>query len=137
MQKKFEAVLSENELLNLVQILPKTGVILLQGNLACGKTTLAKAIVKSRGFKDTVSSPTFSLMQNYGEIYHYDIYRVGFNAITQNGLFENIFEDGLHLIEWGDDNLIKALKKYEMNFYIVKITAQISENKRKYEVFYA
>ena len=109
MQKKFEAVLGENELLNLVQILPKTGIILLQGNLACGKTTLVKAIAKSRGFKDTVSSPTFSLMQNYGEIYHYDIYRVGFNAITQNGLFENIFEDGLHLIEWGDDNLIKAL----------------------------
>jgi len=134
MQKKFEAILGADELDELIEILPKNGIILLQGDLASGKTTLVKKIAQKHGFSD-VTSPTFSVMQNYGEIYHYDIYRDGFDGLRKNGLFETLFEDGLHLVEWADSDLIAALKKFEMEFYLVSITS--GEFKRKYEVFYA
>ncbi|RAZ48349.1 tRNA (adenosine(37)-N6)-threonylcarbamoyltransferase complex ATPase subunit type 1 TsaE [Campylobacter hyointestinalis] len=133
MQSVFE--LGLDELDAIVQKLPKTGVIVLRGDLASGKTTLAKAIVASFGIKADVTSPTFSIMQNYENIYHYDIYQNGFDGLKANGLFENLFEDGLHIVEWGDENLIRLLKKYGIDVCIVDITAK--ENKRIYEVSFA
>ena len=111
--------LLENELNELVRVLPKSGVVLLSGDLASGKTTLVKAIIKAYG-KD---------------IYHYDIYQIGFDGMAKNGLFENLFEEGLHLVEWGDENLEKALKKNGESYTLVKISP--SKNGRKYEVISA
>ncbi|RAZ60752.1 tRNA (adenosine(37)-N6)-threonylcarbamoyltransferase complex ATPase subunit type 1 TsaE [Campylobacter hyointestinalis] len=133
MQSVFE--LGLDELDAIVQKLPKTGVIVLRGDLASGKTTLTKAIVASFGIKADVTSPTFSIMQNYENIYHYDIYQNGFDGLKANGLFENLFEDGLHIVEWGDENLIRLLKKYGIDVCIVDIMAK--ENKRIYEVSFA
>lgn len=133
MQSVFE--LGLDELDAIVQKLPKTGVIVLRGDLASGKTTLTKAIVASFGIKADVNSPTFSIMQNYENIYHYDIYQNGFDGLKANGLFENLFENGLHIVEWGDENLIRLLKKYGIDVCIVDITAK--ENKRIYEVSFA
>ena len=128
--------LLENELDELVRVLPKSGVVLLSGDLASGKTTLVKAIIKAHGINESVTSPTFSLMQIYGkDIYHYDIYQIGFDGMAKNGLFENLFEEGLHLIEWADENLINLLKKYELDFCVVRITPHAQG--RKYEVSYA
>ncbi|CZE49459.1 tRNA (adenosine(37)-N6)-threonylcarbamoyltransferase complex ATPase subunit type 1 TsaE [Campylobacter geochelonis] len=135
MSKKFELILSEDELLNLVKILPKDGVIVLKGNLASGKTTLVKQIVKFHGISEVATSPTFSVMQNYGEIYHYDIYNSGFEGILKNGLYENFFEDGLHLVEWGDENLMKLLEKFGLDYCVVEI--ENLDKKRKYKVSYA
>ena len=135
MPKSFELVCGEDEISRLVQALPKSGIILLIGDLASGKTTLARAIVRAHGLDEHVSSPTFSIMQNYGQIYHYDIYNGGCEGILKNGLFENLFEEGLHLIEWADENLINLLKKYELDFCVVRITQHAQG--RKYEVSYA
>ena len=133
MSKNFEFILGENEISRVVEILPKSGIIILQGNLASGKTTLVREIVKKHGKNwKNVSSPTFSIMQNYGEIYHYDIYNAGINGILKNGLFENFFAPGLHLIEWGDENLMKYLQNFGLEFCIVQIS--VKGKKRKYEV---
>ncbi|MBR4140909.1 MAG: tRNA (adenosine(37)-N6)-threonylcarbamoyltransferase complex ATPase subunit type 1 TsaE [Campylobacter sp.] len=133
MSKKFEFVLSLNEISQIAEILPKKGIILLMGDLASGKTTLVKAIAKTHGIDPKiVNSPTFSIMQKYGQIYHYDIYNDGSSGLLKNGLFENFFEDGLHIVEWADENLIELLKKYLLDFCIVKI--EINGDKRKYEV---
>ena len=51
--------LLENELNELVRVLPKSGVVLLSGDLASGKTTLVKAIIKAHGIDESVTSPTF------------------------------------------------------------------------------
>ena len=123
-----------NELDKLVEILPLEGIIILQGDLAAGKTTLVKQIVKFRGINANVTSPTFSVMQSYDDkIFHYDIYQNGFEAILKNGLFENLLEDGLHLVEWGDEKMEKMLEKYGIKF--IKIRISQSKNGRKYEVY--
>ena len=140
MLKKCESfILGIDELINLVQKLPKNGIIILKGNLASGKTTLVKEIAKFHGFAGVVNSPTFSIMQNYKcqnlEIFHYDIYQNGVKSLTQNGLVENFFEDGLHLVEWGDENLEKYFQKFELNYCTIEI--KNLENKREYKVSYA
>ena len=57
------------------------GVVLLIGNLGAGKTTLVKGIAEGLGAagEDEVSSPTFTLIHEYGDpprIYHIDLYRL-------------------------------------------------------------
>ena len=87
MLKRFK--LGLNELDTLINELPNSGIIALRGNLASGKTTLSKAIINKNN-PAIVTSPTFSIMQDYGQIYHYDIYQGGFEAIKRNGLYENL-----------------------------------------------
>ncbi len=89
--------------------------------------------MKCHGLDDVVTSPTFSVMQNYGEIWHYDIYNAGYEGLVKNGLFENFFENGLHLVEWGDENLEKSFDKFELSYCIVEI--KNLGDKREYRVY--
>ena len=91
----------------LARELPPRGVVLLIGNLGAGKTTLAKGIVNGLGAAapDEVSSPTFTLIHEYGEgrVYHVDLYRLDEPREVATLGLEEIFErDGLVLIEWGE-----------------------------------
>ena len=60
--------------------LPKRAVVLLIGNLGAGKTTLAKGIISGLGAAEPedVTSPTFTLIHEYGDarVYHIDLYRL-------------------------------------------------------------
>jgi tRNA threonylcarbamoyladenosine biosynthesis protein TsaE len=86
--------------------LPRRGVVLLIGNLGAGKTTLAKGIAKGRGAAehDEVSSPTFTLIHEYGAgVYHIDLYRLDeAREVATLGLDELFDRDALVLIEWGE-----------------------------------
>ena len=88
--------------------LPRRGVVLLIGNLGAGKTTLAKGIVRGRraAEADEVSSPTFTLIHEYGEtgsVYHVDLYRLeDARDVSTLGLEELFERDALVLIEWGE-----------------------------------
>ena len=91
----------------LARELPPRGVVLLIGNLGAGKTTLAKGIVKGLGAAapDEVSSPTFTLIHEYGEgrVYHVDLYRLDEpREVATLGLEEIFDRDALVLIEWGE-----------------------------------
>ncbi|TKX32299.1 tRNA (adenosine(37)-N6)-threonylcarbamoyltransferase complex ATPase subunit type 1 TsaE [Campylobacter aviculae] len=131
-----EMILTQNELDKLLINLPRNGVVLLQGDLASGKTSLVQAWVKFLNLSDQVTSPTFSIMQKYQNenicVYHYDIYQQGLDGLLKNGLFDNLFEEGLHLVEWGDDGLKEKLLQFGILTTIVKIS--IEKNKRKYEI---
>ncbi|MDD2370260.1 MAG: tRNA (adenosine(37)-N6)-threonylcarbamoyltransferase complex ATPase subunit type 1 TsaE [Sulfuricurvum sp.] len=114
--------------------LPHGGVVVLQGDLASGKTTLTQAFARYLGMDDTVTSPTFSLQQRYGEkLYHYDLYNYGFDKFLSLGMMEELEREGYHLVEWGDDTLIDLLKRCGIDCLILKIT-KCDEQSRYYEV---
>jgi len=114
-----------------------SGVIILQGDLAAGKTTFVKEMVKFLGIKDEVTSPTFSLQQCYSnDIFHYDMYNHGLEHFIALGMLEELDKDGLHLVEWGDDELVNILSAAGISTAIVKIS-KTSNDTRQYEVNYA
>jgi tRNA threonylcarbamoyladenosine biosynthesis protein TsaE len=92
----------------LAALLPQNGVVLLIGELGAGKTTLTKGIVEGRGAAnpDDVSSPTFTLIHEYGNpvsVYHVDLYRLDTAEQARRSGIEELFDQpALVLIEWGD-----------------------------------
>jgi len=85
--------------------LPRRAVVLLIGNLGAGKTTLAKGIVSglSAAQPEEVSSPTFTLIHEYGRAYHIDLYRLDrAEEVATLGLDELFDRDAVVLIEWGE-----------------------------------
>jgi tRNA threonylcarbamoyladenosine biosynthesis protein TsaE len=108
--KSFET-LGEEETIELgrriAATLPKRAVVLLIGNLGAGKTTLAKGIVSGLGAADPadVTSPTFTLIHEYGEgrVYHIDLYRLDHaEQVATLGLDEIFDREAVVLIEWGE-----------------------------------
>ncbi|ADR33616.1 Uncharacterized protein family UPF0079, ATPase [Sulfuricurvum kujiense DSM 16994] len=117
--------------------LPNGGVVILQGDLASGKTTLTQAFARYLGMEDAVTSPTFSLQQRYGDkLYHYDLYNYGFDKFLSLGMMEELERKGYHLIEWGDETLVAWLKRAAIETVILKIT-KCDEQSRCYEVQHA
>jgi len=109
----------------------KNIVVLLRGTLASGKTTLVKNYVKSLGFEDTVTSPTFSLQSVYSDfIYHYDVYNKTLEEFVSLGLLEEFEKSGIHFVEWGDENLQKILNEY--GFELIVVNIEKKEDKREY-----
>ena len=91
----------------LARELPPRGVVLLIGNLGAGKTTLAKGIASGLGAADPddVTSPTFTLIHEYGggRVYHVDLYRLEEEREVATLGLEELFErDAMVLIEWGE-----------------------------------
>jgi len=118
----------------IVQALPEGGVVILQGTLAAGKTTLTKAFAAHLGLDEAVTSPTFSLQQCYGEqLFHYDIYNHGLDHFLALGMFEELEKEGYHLIEWGDETLATLLKSAHIPTIKVEIS-KLDETKRTYRI---
>ena len=119
---------------HIIDQLPNGGVVLLQGDLASGKTTFTQAFSRFLGLEDAVTSPTFSLQQHYGnKLFHYDLYNYGFEKFVSMGMLEELEKPGYHLIEWGDERLIEFLKKAGFAYVVVKIT-KLDNETRCYEV---
>jgi len=113
------------------QIDNKNVVVILQGDLASGKTTLVKAYVKSCGIDESVTSPTFMVQSIYGDsIYHYDIYNKELDSFIATGVLEEFEKDGIHFVEWGDDKLINILKEYGFDY--IKIKIEKKDESREY-----
>lgn len=83
-------------------------VILLIGDLGAGKTTLTKGIAKGLGAAEPeeVSSPTFTLIHEYGDpvrVYHVDLYRLDDPRQAETLGLEELFDrNALVLVEWGE-----------------------------------
>jgi len=99
---------SEEETIALGRDLAKSlpaGAVLLIGNLGAGKTTLAKGIVEGRNAAraEEVSSPTFTLIQQYGDVYHIDLYRLDeIREVESLGLGDLFATGSLVLLEWAE-----------------------------------
>lgn len=80
-------------------------VVLLTGDLGAGKTTFVKAVAKELGFDGLVTSPTFTLLNEYSAkmpIYHFDMYRLKSCAeAVESGLDEILrSHEGVCFVEW-------------------------------------
>ena len=112
----------------------KEGVVILRGDLASGKTTLVKRVVKELGVDDEVTSPTFSLQQCYGDsIFHYDIYNHGLEHFLSLGMLEELEKEGIHFIEWGDEKLQEILVSVGIDVMVIDIQ-KISADEREYKI---
>lgn len=115
----------------------KSGVIILRGDLATGKTTFVKSFVKKLSILDDVTSPTFSLQQCYGNyIFHYDLYNHGLEHFISLGMLEELEKDGYHLIEWGDEDLLSILRNAGIETLVIDIE-KTSQSTREYKVLHA
>lgn len=79
--------------------------ILFSGEMGAGKTTLIKELVKQLGSINKVSSPTFSLVNEYegkkNDIYHFDFYRIDDETEAFDMGFEDYLDDKHYVfIEW-------------------------------------
>ena len=84
-----------------------TKVIRIDGDMGTGKTTLISSLCKSLGVKETISSPTFSLVNTYHigneKIYHFDFYRLkNENEAIDFGLEEYLESGNICFMEWAE-----------------------------------
>ena len=100
-------------------------VVLICGEMGVGKTTLIKELLSLNGVVDNVSSPTFSIINEYlidnnETIYHMDLYRINDITELENiGFFEYLESGRTCLIEWGE--IVEELINSDYNkFTIVK-----------------
>ncbi len=83
-------------------------LVLLEGDLGSGKTTLTKGIVCGLGLarEDEVTSPSFALVHEYGrekKVYHVDLYRIeGPRELATLGLEEIFSQPAVVIVEWGE-----------------------------------
>lgn len=108
----------------------KSKTILFYGDMGVGKTTLIKAIVKALGSNDEVSSPTFSIVNEYelnnDKVYHFDLYRIKDLEEAYNfGIEDYIYSKHWIIIEWPEK--IEAILTEEVDIIDLKIA---SESKR-------
>jgi tRNA threonylcarbamoyladenosine biosynthesis protein TsaE len=86
--------------------LKTTSVLLLQGDLGAGKTTLTKKLLSQRGISKEVSSPTFNIVNTYKteegfNVHHFDLYRIKhIEELDEIGFWEYLDSGDLCLIEW-------------------------------------
>jgi tRNA threonylcarbamoyladenosine biosynthesis protein TsaE len=89
-------------------------ILLFNGEMGAGKTTLIKEVVKQLGVKEIASSPTFSLVNEYQidnkeTIYHFDFYRIDSEEEAFDiGIEDYLYSDAWCFIEWGNkvENLL-------------------------------
>ncbi len=108
-------------------------IVALSGELGAGKTTLIQGIAKGLGIRDWVTSPTFTIINEFKgriDLYHVDLYRIDRMEDAVDVEIEEYFtKGGVTVIEWAEK--IKPLlpdKTIEIDIDI------ISENKRDIEI---
>ena len=87
-------------------------VYTLVGDLGVGKTVFTKGFAKGLGIDEAISSPTFTIIQEYEgkhmPFYHFDVYRIGdVEEMDEIGFDDYVYGKGVCLIEWA--NLIEEI----------------------------
>ena len=103
---------------DIIEHLTDSKIILFYGEMGAGKTTLIKEICKQLGVTDTMSSPTFSIVNEYHTssnktIYHFDLYRIkNTEECLDLGMEEYLFSGNYCFIEWPEVAMPLLPEKY-------------------------
>ncbi len=101
------------------------------GGLGMGKTRFTSGLAKGMNISDDVSSPTFSLVHEYGgdkSLYHFDMYRITtFEDLCSTGFFDYLDSNNVLAIEWSE-NIENALP--EDKLIRIEIIRGESDNQR-------
>ena len=111
--EKFKEIIISNESetkkfgIELGKGLKKGDVVALIGDLGTGKTTLSKYIGEGLGISEMITSPTFTIVQEYHSgrlpLYHFDVYRINDSEeMFELGYEEYFYGDGVSIVEWAD-----------------------------------
>lgn len=110
-----DTFLLANELVNIL----KNKIVFLNGDLGVGKTTFVKYYAKAIGFDDDITSPTFSIANNYSainnSIIHFDLYRItSEEELEMIGFYDMINnKNSTIFIEWAEKfNLQEYINDY-------------------------
>ena len=117
-----------------IRSLGRRTVVAFRGGMGEGKTTLIREIVAALGSADTVTSPTFAIVNQYKagkeRIHHFDFYRIDDQREAYDFGYEEYFYSGdLCLVEW-PEKIEQLLPENTMN---VRITAD-SDTARTFEI---
>ena len=119
---------------DLAQNLNNNSIIVLTGNLGTGKTRFMRGIAKYFGIDSEVSSPTFTIVNEYtpkqnvdkvNKIFHFDVYRLQDSQDFEDSIGTDYFHSGLCIIEWGE--IIKDI----LPLSTIYITIESTENENE------
>ncbi len=130
-----EIIFNKNQIKNAVNFIlenKKFSIIRIDGEIGSGKTTLIKSLCESLGVSQNVSSPTFSIVNEYlinqkSKIFHFDFFRIK-NPLEalDIGLEDYLESNHLCILEWG-----QIVNKYLPKEYDLFSIKKINENTRK------
>ncbi|KXO16538.1 tRNA (adenosine(37)-N6)-threonylcarbamoyltransferase complex ATPase subunit type 1 TsaE [Peptoniphilus sp. GNH] len=117
----------------LSSLLKENDVLVLTGDLGAGKTTLSQSIGKGLGICDYISSPTFTILNEYESgrlpLYHFDAYRITEDDFLFMDFEDYFYRNGVCLVEWGE--IIKNLLPKNSLELLIKV----DDGKRIVEFF--
>ena len=103
-------------------------IILLSGDLGAGKTLFTKGIGEGLHIKESVTSPTFTIMQQYSgrlSLYHFDLYRIEDpEELIEVGLMEYMYNEGVTVVEW-----FEKMEEMPLHYLKVEIFGESLYNK--------
>ncbi|MGY3054638.1 tRNA threonylcarbamoyladenosine biosynthesis protein TsaE [Pedobacter sp. UYEF25] len=102
-------------------------IFLFEGEMAAGKTTFIKVLCAALGVVETVSSPTYSIVNEYqgkkSQIFHFDFYRIKtVEEAFDIGFEEYVDSNAICLIEWPEKIEVLLPQNY------IKVTIEVGEN---------
>lgn len=114
---------------SLGRLAQEADLIALTGDLGAGKTTLSKAIAKGMGIEEDLTSPTFTIVNEYHEpktLYHFDVYRINDeDEMYEIGYEEYFYGKGICIVEWA--NLIESLMPDHTLWLDIHLTADYDQ----------
>ena len=130
-----EIIFNKNQIkdaVNFILVNKRFSIIRIDGEIGSGKTTLIKSLCQSLGVLQNVSSPTFSIVNEYlindkNKIFHFDFFRIKnpLEALDM-GLEDYLESNHLCILEWG-----QIVNKYLPKEYDLFSIKKINENTRK------
>jgi len=116
------------------EVLESGDIVCLTGDIGAGKTVLTKGIAKSLGIEEMITSPTFTIVNEYSgdkDLYHFDVYRLqGGEDFIDVGFEHYLERDGVIVIEWSEivENVLPVDR------IVISIKQADVENKRKIDI---